>query len=111
MCYKAADTAGYFVRLRETSAACMRLEEEAEAEAEDGTLLMLMRELSVSVTNIGGLTARRWRFSAVFSDALGLIVGSGEGSCDGRVFETRAAGELDEDRTVSSRHSSGLSCY
>lgn len=41
---KNSDTAGYFVRLRETSVVCMRLEEE---EAEDGTLLMLMRELSV----------------------------------------------------------------
>lgn len=38
------DTAGCFVRLRETSVVCMRLEEEEE---EDGTLLMLMRELSV----------------------------------------------------------------
>lgn len=53
------DTAGCFVRLRETSVVCMRLEEEEAAaeEEEDGTLLMLMRELSVSVTNIGGLTA------------------------------------------------------
>ena len=39
-----------------TSVVCMRLEEEEEAE--DGTLLMLMRELSVSVINIGGLTAK-----------------------------------------------------
>lgn len=108
MCCGTAGTAGYFLRLRETSAACMRLEEE---EAEDGTLLMLMRELSVSVTNIGGLTARRWRFSAQFPDALRLTVGFGEGSCDGRVLEPRAAGELDEHRTGSSRHSSGLSWY
>lgn len=42
---KLTDTAVYFVRLRETSAVCMRLKEE---EAEDGTPLMLMRELSVS---------------------------------------------------------------
>lgn len=47
--YNASDTAGCFVRLRETSAVCMRLEEE------DGTLLMLMREPSVYVINIGWL--------------------------------------------------------
>lgn len=63
-CHKTDDTAGCFVRLRETSVVCMRLEEEEEAaaaeeeaEEEDGTLLMLMRELSVSVINIGRLTA------------------------------------------------------
>ena len=55
------DTAGGFLRLRETSAVCMRLEEEEEEaeeeEAEDGSLLMLMRELSSSVINIGGAAA------------------------------------------------------
>lgn len=62
--YEAGDTAGYFVRLRETSVVCMRLEEAEEEE--DGTLLMLMRERSVSVINIGGLTVKRWIFSALF---------------------------------------------
>lgn len=32
--------------------------EEEEEEDEKGTLLMLMRELSVSVINIGGVTAK-----------------------------------------------------
>lgn len=55
-----SDTAGCLVRVRETSVVCMRLEEE------DGTLLMLMRELSASVINIDGLTAKTMEF-------LGLI--------------------------------------
>lgn len=75
---KPADTAGYFVRLRETSVVCMRLE---EAEAEDGTLLMLMRELSVSVANIGVPTVKRWSFLAIFF-SFRLTVGSEEGSCN-----------------------------
>lgn len=33
-------------------------EEQEKEEEEDGTLLMLMRELSVSVINIGGVTAK-----------------------------------------------------
>lgn len=78
-CLKPADTAGYFVRLRETSVVCMRLEEEEEAE--DGTLLMLMRELSVSVANIGVPTVKRWSFLAIFFP-FRLIVGSEEGSCN-----------------------------
>lgn len=41
--YETADTAGGLVRLRETSAVCMRLGEEEEAG--DRTPLMLMREL------------------------------------------------------------------
>lgn len=59
--HDASDTAGCLVRVRETSVVCMRLEEE-----EDGALLMLMRELSASVINIGGLTAKTMEF-------LGLI--------------------------------------
>lgn len=58
--HDASDTAGCLVRVRETSVVCMRLEEE------DGTLLMLMRELSASVINIDGLTAKTMEF-------LGLI--------------------------------------
>ncbi|KAG7506573.1 hypothetical protein JOB18_009502 [Solea senegalensis] len=65
------DTAACSVRLRETSVECMRLEEEEEAddveeedgegeEEEDGSLLMLMRELFLTVINSGGLTATRW---------------------------------------------------
>ena len=44
----------------------MRLEAEEVEEEEDGTLLMLMRELSVSVINIGGRTAKRWSFLVSF---------------------------------------------
>lgn len=87
----------------------MRLEEEAEAE--DGTLLMLMRELSVSVINIGGLTVKRWSFLALFfAPFVSLWVPTGEAVRD-VFFETRIAEEFDEEKTVSSRHSPGLSCY
>lgn len=87
----------------------MRLEEEAEAE--DGTLLMLMRELSVSVINIGGLTVKRWSFLALFfAPFVSLWVLTGEAVRD-VFFETRIAEEFDEEKTVSSRHSPGLSCY
>lgn len=71
------DTAGYFVRLRETSVVCMRLEEE------DGTLLMLMRELSVSDCD-----QHRWT-DCQMMELFGLIlypfcsiIGVDEGRCD-----------------------------
>lgn len=54
---------------------------EVEA-AEDGTLLMLMRELSVPVINIGGLTAKQWSFGAFIYCRFHLIAGSNEGQGD-----------------------------
>lgn len=69
-CFKACDTAGCFLRLRETSLECMRLEEEEvkeEEEEEDGTLLMLMRELPVSVINIGALAAKSRSYLSLFT--------------------------------------------
>ncbi len=83
-CYKANDTAGYFVRLRETSVVCMRLEEEEEEE--DRTLLMLMRDLSVSVINIGGPTAEWWRFLALFIAIFVSLWLSDAGRRNGCVF-------------------------
>lgn len=74
----------------------MRLEEEAEAE--DGTLLMLMRELSVSVINIGGLTVKRWSFLALFfAPFVSLWVPTREAVRD-VFFETRIAEEFDEEK-------------
>lgn len=52
------------------------------AEEEDGTLLMLMRELSVPVINIGGLTAKQWSFGAFIYCRFHLIAGSNEGQGD-----------------------------
>lgn len=109
MCYETSDTAGYFVRLRETSVVCMRLEEEEEEE--DGTLLMLMRELSVSVINIGGLTAKRWSLLVLFYPRfVPLSASSTRDAVTDVFFETRITEDFEEERTVSSRHSSGLSC-
>lgn len=107
-CLKPTDTAGYFVRLRETSVVCMRLEEEAE----DGTLLMLMRELSVSVVNIGVPTVKRWSLLAIlFALFVSLWVPKRE-VVSNVLFETRIVeGFEDLEKTVSSRHSSGLSSY
>lgn len=55
---------------------------EVEAAEEDGTLLMLMRELSVPVINIGGLTAKQWSFGAFIYCRFHLIAGSNEGQGD-----------------------------
>lgn len=89
----------------------MRLEEEEE-EAEDRTLLMLMRELSVSVINIGGPTAKRWRFLALFiSVFFSLWVPTRDAVTDVIFEESKAEENLRREERFSSRHSSGLSCY
>ncbi len=85
--------------------------EEEEEEEEDGTLLMLMRELSVSVINIGGLTAKRWSFLASFATLFASLRAPTRDSVTDACSETRIIAEFEEERTVSSRHSSGLSCY
>lgn len=104
-CLKPTDTAGYFVRLRETSVVCMRLEE-------DGTLLMLMRELSVSVVNIGVPTVKRWSFLAIFFALFVSLWVPKREVVSNVLFETRIVeGFEDLEKTVSSRHSSGLSSY
>lgn len=111
-CREPADTAGWLVRLRETSAVCMRLEEEGEEneEAEDGTPLMLMRERSVA-------DQRRWtgcqtmeRRGLILWSAALVMDSDGDAATDG-FFEARPTEGFDERTTVSCRHSPGLSCY
>lgn len=92
---KAAGTAVRVVRLRETSA-CMRLEEEEEAE--DGTLLMLMRERSVSVINIGGRTDSRWSRWVSFESLSPCLVVFDAGRGHRCAFEARATEAFEEER-------------
>ncbi|KAI3364989.1 hypothetical protein L3Q82_001152 [Scortum barcoo] len=72
------------------SVVCMRLEEEDDEEddeeEEDGTLLMLMRELSVSVINSGGLTDETMEISPLIFGPFRFPTGSEEDRRDGRVF-------------------------
>lgn len=81
------------------------MEEEAE---EDGTLLMLMRELSVAVINIGGLTAKWWSFLALFIGVFISLSAPTRDAVTDVIFETRVRGKIEEERTVSSRLSFGL---
>lgn len=66
-CYGTSHCGVFSMRASDVIAECMRLEEaEEEEEEEDGTLLMLMRELSVSVINIGGQNLASWIYLISF---------------------------------------------